>query len=166
VKIAQIAKGQHVGNSRGLRYSHRLEHASLRFWGTLVIDTKAVVKILEEIAVLLELSGENPFKSRSYASVARNLEQQGEDVNTLVKEGRLREIKGVGDALEQKIEELVTTGKLKYYEDLRAKFPDSLFELFEIPGLGGKRIKHLYEDEKITSLDELQAACESGRIAD
>jgi DNA polymerase (family X) len=132
----------------------------------LVIDTKAVVKILEEIAVLLELSGENPFKSRTYTTVARNLEQHGEDVNMLVKEDRLREVKGVGDALEQKIEELVTTGKLKYYEDLRAKFPDSLFELFEIPGLGGKRIKTLYEDEKVTSLDELKTACESGRIAE
>lgn len=129
------------------------------------VDTKTVVGVLEEIAVLLELKGENPFKSRSYTSVARNLEQHADDVQTLVAEKRLREVKGVGDALEQKIEELVTTGALEYHQKLRAEFPDTLFDLFGIPGLGGKRIKTLYQDVGITSLDELEKACNEDRIA-
>jgi DNA polymerase (family 10) len=129
------------------------------------VDTKTVVGILEEIAVLLELKGENPFKSRTYTNVARNLEQHVEDVQTLVAENRLREVKGVGDALEQKIEELVTTGELIYHQKLRAEFPDTLFDLFGIPGLGGKRIKTLYRDVGITSLDELEKACNEDRIA-
>ncbi|MCC6486105.1 MAG: DNA polymerase/3'-5' exonuclease PolX [Candidatus Hydrogenedentes bacterium] len=129
------------------------------------MNKKDVAKILEEIALLLELSGENPFKSRSYENVARALEQHEEDVETLVREKRLREIKGVGDALEQKIEELVTTGKLEYHQELRSKFPESLFELFGIPGLGAKRIKAVYEELGVTSLAELELVCHDGRLA-
>ncbi|MCC6488411.1 MAG: DNA polymerase/3'-5' exonuclease PolX [Candidatus Hydrogenedentes bacterium] len=129
------------------------------------MNKKQVASVLEEIAMLLELSGENPFKSRSYENVARALEQHEEDLETLVREKRLREIKGVGDALEQKIEELVTTGKLEYHQELRSKFPESLFELFGIPGLGAKRIKAVYEELGITSLAELEAACHDARLA-
>lgn len=130
-----------------------------------VMDKKTVVTVLEEIALLLDLSGENPFKSRSYANVARQVEQTDEDIQTLVDEGRLREIKGVGDALEEKITELVKTGKLQYHEDLRAKFPESLFDLFRIPGLGAKRIKTFYEDLGVTSLDELEQAIEDDKVS-
>ena len=129
------------------------------------MDKKHVVQVLEEIATLLELSGENPFKSRSYVSVARELEQTSEDLGALVRNKRLREIKGVGDALEQKIEELVTTGRLEYHEQLRAKFPPEIFELFSIPSLGAKRIKTLYDELQITSLDSLEQACRTGELA-
>ena len=129
------------------------------------MTTKEVAAILEEIAILLELAGENPFKARSYTSVARNLEQHGEDVETLVREKRLREVKGVGDAIEEKITELVENGRLEYYEDLKARFPDTLFELFRIPGLGAKRIKTLYEDLGIRSLGELEHACMEDRLS-
>ncbi len=130
------------------------------------MTNREVVALLEEIALLLDLSGENPFKSRAYLNVARQIEQSEEDVETLVEEGRLRELKGVGDALEQKITEYVTTGALKYHDDLRAKFPDSLFELFGIPGLGPKRIKQVYEELGITSLADLEAACTNGGLSE
>ncbi len=130
------------------------------------MNKKDVAKVLEEIAILLELSGENPFKSRSYENVARALDQHEDDIETLVKEKRLREIKGVGDALEQKIEELVTTGKLEYHQELRAKFPDTLFELFGIPGLGAKRIKQLYEELGVESLAQLEEACADDKMKD
>lgn len=129
------------------------------------MDKKSVVTILNEIAVLLELAGENPFKSRSYTNVARQLEQIDEDIETLVEEKRLREIKGVGDALEEKITELVSTGKLKYYEDLKKKFPETLFELFDIPGLGAKRIKQLYDELHVKSMRDLEKAVASGKVA-
>lgn len=129
------------------------------------MTNKEIVVLLEEIALLLELAGESPFKSVAYRNVARQIEQSEEDVDTLAREGRLREIKGVGDALEQKITEYVTTGKLKYHDDLRAKFPESLFELFDIPGLGPKRIKQVYEELDIKSLAELEAACTKGVLS-
>ncbi|MBX7259543.1 MAG: hypothetical protein K1Y02_24495, partial [Candidatus Hydrogenedentes bacterium] len=129
------------------------------------MNKKEVAAVLEDIAILLELSGENPFKSRSYENVARALEQHEDDIETLVREKRLREIKGVGEALEDKITELVTTGKLEYYESLRAKFPETLFELFAIPGLGAKRIKTVYEELKVHTLNGLERACKDGRVA-
>ena len=128
------------------------------------MNRKEVAAVLDEIALLLELSGENPFKARSYANVARQIVQTDADIAELVKANRLCELKGVGEELEQKITELVTTGRLKYYEDLRAKFPDSLFDLFRIPGLGAKRIKTLYDDLDIKTLGELEYACTENRL--
>lgn len=123
-----------------------------------------VIKILEEIAVLLELCGENPFKARSYSNAARQIAQYEGDLVALAQEKRLREIKGIGQAIEQKLEELLLTGDLKYYRELCAKFPPSLFELFLIPNMGAKRIQTLYEELKIQSLDDLERACNEGRL--
>jgi DNA polymerase (family 10) len=128
------------------------------------MTNKEVAVVLEEIAVLLELTGENPFKTRSYTNMARTISILEDDIAALVAEKRLREIKGLGEALEQKITELVTTGALKYHQDLRAKFPESLFELFGIPGLGAKRIKQVYDDLSIQSLAALEEACKEGRL--
>lgn len=130
------------------------------------MTNKEVIGLLEEIALLLDLTGESPFKSRAYTSVAREIERLETPVEVLVEEDRLREVKGVGDALEQKITEFVTTGSLGYHQDLRRKFPSTLFELFGIPGLGPKRIKQVYESLQIQSLDDLRAACEDGRLAE
>lgn len=123
-----------------------------------------VAAVLEEIAILLELSGENPFKARSYENAARQIDQFDGDIETLVRENRLREIKGIGESLDKKITELVTTGTMAYHQELRAKFPDSLFDLFRIPGLGAKRIKALYEELGIRSLGELEYACNENRL--
>ncbi len=128
------------------------------------MENSEVVALLEEIGVLLELSGENPFKARAYENVARRIESLDENVADLAKAGRLREIQGVGDALEEKITEFVKTGRLKYHDDLKKKFPESLFELFRVPGLGPKRIKQLYDEMNIKSLAELGAAAQSGKL--
>lgn len=128
------------------------------------MENSEIIRLLESIAQVLELSGENPFKSRAYENVARRIEGLDENVAEMANAGRLREIEGVGDALEEKITEYVKTGKLKYYDDLRKKFPDTLFELFGIPSLGPKRIKQLYDDLKIKSIDDLEEACKSGKL--
>lgn len=124
-----------------------------------------VIEVLEEIGLLLELKGENPFKSRAYVNAARSLEILTEPLERLVAEGRLGTIKGFGEALQQKITELVTTGRLKYYEDLKSSFPESLLTLLQIPGLGPKKVKALYDHLGIADLDHLQKACEDGRVA-
>ena len=129
------------------------------------IANKDVVQTLEEIASLLDLAGESPFKSRAYANVARRIEQLDENVSVLAEEGRLREIKGIGDALEQKITEYVSTGALQYLETLRARFPESLFDLFRIPGLGAKRVRTLYSELGIESLQGLARACEDDTLS-
>ncbi len=125
-----------------------------------------VAAVLEEIAVLLELKGENPFKTRAYSNAARTLETLAEPLEKLIAEQRLGEIKGIGDALQKKITELVTTGKLAYYEDLKAATPPGLLAMLEIPGLGPKKIKALHDQLGIESVENLEAACRDGRVAE
>lgn len=128
------------------------------------MEKEKVVEVLREIALLLQLKGENPFKVRAYEKGARAIELLEEDLDLLVKEKRLQEIDGIGKALKEKIEELVTTGRLLYYEELRKEFPDTLFELFKVPGLGPKKIQLLYNKLGITSLGELEYACLENRL--
>jgi len=130
------------------------------------MDKDKVAEILVEIGVLLELKGENPFKTRAYASAARTLEGLSEPLAKLVAEKRLGEIKGIGEALEQKITELVETGKLKYYDELKASIPPGLIEMLEISGLGPKKIQALNKKLGIDSIEKLEAACQAGKVAE
>jgi DNA polymerase (family 10) len=129
------------------------------------MDKEQVAEILTEIGTLLELKGENPFKTRAYANAARTIEGLSEPLTKIVAENRLGEIKGVGEALTKKITELVTTGKLKYYEELKASIPPGLIEMLEIPGLGPKKIQALNQKLGVDSVGKLEAACQSGAVA-
>src|SRR5437762_13035684 len=117
------------------------------------MDKEKVAEVLLEIGVLLELKGENPFKTRAYANAARTLEALSEPIEKLVAENRLGDVKGIGEALHKKICELVTTGKLAYYDTLKASFPPGLFALLQIPGLGPKKVKVLFDKLKITCVE-------------
>ncbi|MDX9975125.1 MAG: DNA polymerase/3'-5' exonuclease PolX [FCB group bacterium] len=128
------------------------------------MTNRDIISALEEIGFLLELAGENPFKTRSYENAARTLGMIEEDIETLVREERLREVPGIGQAIEQKITELVTKGRLKYLDELREKFPPSLFQLFSIPGLGAKRVRILFDELGIRSLGELEYAIQENRL--
>ena len=130
------------------------------------MDKSEITDILEEIAVLLELKGENPFKVRAYTNAARALDSYEGDLAALAVENRLGELAGIGDALQQKITELVKTGHLKYYEDLRTSIPEGLLALMEIPSLGAKKIKVLHEKLGITSVAQLEIACQEHRVRD
>ena len=130
------------------------------------MDKSGITDILEEIAVLLELKGENPFKARAYINAARALDNFEGDLALLVKENRLGEIPGVGDALQQKITELVQTDRLDYYEKLRATVPEGLLAMMEIPSLGAKKIKVLHEKLGITNVAQLEAACLAHKVRD
>jgi DNA polymerase (family 10) len=123
-----------------------------------------ITDILEEIAVLLELKGENPFKVRAYTNAARVLDNYDGDIARLVVEDRIEELPGIGEALHQKITELVKTGHLKYYEDLRASIPEGLLAMMDIPALGPKKIKVLHEKLAIKNVAELEAACQAHRV--
>jgi len=124
-----------------------------------------VAEILAEIGTLLELKGENPFKTRAYANAARILEGLSEPLDQLIAEDRLGEIKGIGEGLQKKITELVTTGKLGYYDELRASVPAGLRTMLTIPGLGPKKVKALYEKLGVETIEQLEAACKAGRVA-
>jgi DNA polymerase (family X) len=124
-----------------------------------------IAEVLGQIATLLELKGENPFKIRAYDNAARSLETFGGNLGDLQDEEALAKIPGIGKSIAEKIKELAETGTLKYFEELRAEFPAGILELFSIPGLGAKKIKALYEQLQISSIEQLRQACEVGRVA-
>ena len=130
------------------------------------MDKDKVAEILVEIGTLLELKGENPFKTRAYANGARTIEGLNEPLQKIVAEKRLGEIKGIGEALEQKITELVETGKLKYYDELKASIAPGLIEMLEISGLGPKKIQAMHKQLGIDSIEKLEAACKAGKVAE
>ena len=130
------------------------------------IGREEVAEILEEIAVLLELKGENVFKTRAYRNGAETMMNAEENVIEFAKEGRLGELKGFGKALEEKVSELVQTGKMTYYENLRGEFPEGLFDLFELSGLGPKKIKALYNKLGVDSIASLREVCDNGKVAE
>jgi DNA polymerase (family 10) len=124
-----------------------------------------VAAALDEIAVLLELKGENPFRARAYSNGARVIGQLDVDFAQLIAEDKLGTIPGIGEALQEKITTLVTTGKLPFLEELRAQFPEGLQQMLRIPGLGPKKVKTLYDLLKIDSVDKLRSACSAGDVA-
>jgi len=130
------------------------------------MDKDKVADILVEIGTLLELKGENPFKTRAYSNGARIIQSLQEPLEKIVAEKRLGEIKGIGEALEQKVTELVETGKLKYYEDLKASLPPGLIEMLEISGLGPKKIQAVNKKLGVDSIEALEAACKAGKVAE
>src|SRR5438034_1264693 len=129
------------------------------------MDKDRVAEILAEIGTLLELKGENPFKTRAYENAARTLESLTEPLEKLTAENRLSEIKGIGEGIQKKITELVSTGKLAYYDDLKASVPPGLVEMLQIPGLGPKKVKALNDKLGIETIEQLEAACQAAKIA-
>lgn len=121
--------------------------------------------MLESIARLLEIKGENPFKFRAYSNAARALETFAGDLRSAAESGGLSEIDGIGKAISTKVAELVLTDRLGYYEELRSEFPPGILNLFEIQGLGGKKIKVLYDTLGVASIPALEAACADGSVA-
>ncbi len=130
------------------------------------MDNKQVAGILAEIGLLLELQGENPFKTRAYANAARLLENLDEPLEKIVAEKRLGEMKGIGEALERKITELVETGELAYYNELKESVSPGLVEMLDIPGLGPRKIRTLSQKLGVDSVEKLEAACRNGKVAD
>ena len=124
-----------------------------------------IAGVFENIARLLELKGENPFKVRAYTHAARALETLSEPLETLIAEERLTAVDGIGKATGEKITELSTHNRLDYYDHLREEFPPDILTLFEIQGLGAKKIKALWDTLKVHSVTSLERACKDGSVA-
>ncbi len=131
-----------------------------------MVDKRDVIRVLEELAVLRELKGENPFKVRAFQNAARALQGVSEDLNTLVERKELTKIKGIGQSIAEVIEEVVRTGKSQELEALKAKIPGGLLEMLKIPGMGPKKVKAVWEKLGITTIGELEYACQENRLVD
>lgn len=124
-----------------------------------------VAAALVEYGQLLELKGEPSFRTMSYQTAARAILDYAGDFSALVAAGRVTEIPGIGATLKAKIDTLMATGCLPQLDALRAEVPPGLIQMLRIPGLGTKKVKALYDQLKVTTLESLKAACEDGRVA-
>jgi DNA polymerase/3'-5' exonuclease PolX/histidinol phosphatase-like PHP family hydrolase len=125
-----------------------------------------IADVLTQIGTLLELKGENPFKTRAYQAGARVIESmESAAFERLLADDNLKSVKGIGDALAQKIGELHATGRLEFFEKLKASIEPGLVEMLDVPGLGPKKIKALHDQLGIATMADLTAACTDGRVA-
>ena len=128
------------------------------------MKNQMVAEVLYMIADLLDLKGEMFFKTRAYRTAAQMIESLDEDIEQIAAQGKLESIPGVGEALAKKITELLTTGKLEYFERLKKEFPAGLLDLLGIPGLGPRKVADMYKKLGISTIQELQEAAGSGRL--
>ncbi len=124
---------------------------------------KKVAQIFTEIADLLELKGVD-FKPRAYRKAARKIGSMKDDIRDYYEEGDLRDIEGIGKAMEAKIDEIIETGSLEYLEDLKEELPAGLIDVMRVPDIGPKSAKKLYEELDIVDLDSLREEAEAGNI--
>src|SRR5205823_1654677 len=134
--------------------------------GATAMDKTEVANVLDEIGTLLELQGENAFRCNAYHNAARAIQQLEHNLAEVVDQGRLTDIPGIGETLRDKITTLVKTGKLPFYDDLRKKTPPGLVQMLRLPSVGPKKVKALFDQLGIDTLEKLKAACDAGQVAE
>ena len=127
------------------------------------MDNLAIARIFSEIADLLEIKNENPFKIRAYRNASETIAHATETLAYLP-EDRLRAIDGIGKELASKIREIAETGEARYHQDLIAQFPPTMLDLLRLQGVGPKTVALLYSELGITTIEALEAACGDGRV--
>ncbi len=123
-------------------------------------------RMFEQIARILKIKGENPFKIRAYEKIALVLENLPIDIETIYRQGRLNNIPGVGEGIAKKIEEFLTAGKLEYYEKLKETIPSGVLELLDISEVGPKTAKLLYEQLGVDNIEKLEKAVRKHQVKD
>jgi DNA polymerase (family 10) len=129
------------------------------------MQSEEVARVLDEMGTLLEIRGENPFRCRAYHNAAQALRGLTGDLGEMLADGRLARVPGIGETILSKVTQLVSTGHLPAFENLRAETPPGLVALLRISGLGPKKILTLHKDLGVESLADLREAAEAGRIA-
>ncbi|WP_437724196.1 PHP domain-containing protein [Sorangium sp. So ce861] len=129
-----------------------------------MLDKLDIARALREMAMLLQIKGENPYRARAYETGAEALEELTDDLGELIRHKRLTELRGIGAALATQIAELYKTGRSEQLEKLRAELPPGVLELSQVPGMSLKRIKALHDALGVGSVEELKRACLTGKV--
>ena len=129
------------------------------------MDRKSVASVLEHLAQLMELKGENAFRTRAFVTAARTIAALPGDVHTALADGTLAATRGIGPATLQIITELCEQGRSSVLEELREQVPPGLVEMLQISGLGVAKIRQIHDTLDIDSIGELEAAARDGRLA-
>lgn len=125
-----------------------------------------IAAVFDSIAGLLELKGDNKFKIRAYARAAGIIRHLPEEMDMMHEEGKdFKDVAGIGDAIAAKSMELITTGRLRFYEELKAQLPDGIINLMDIPGIGPRTAYRVATELGIGTVEQLEAAISDGRLA-
>ncbi|MBZ4333783.1 DNA polymerase/3'-5' exonuclease PolX [Corallococcus sp. AS-1-6] len=127
-------------------------------------DKAAVAQLLRDMSLLLQLQGQSGFRVRAYDIAADRIANLPQDLGAVVTEGRLQELQGIGPGLAEKLTELVTTGRMTAFEELKARFPPGLLELMKLPDVGPKKVAALWSELQVGSVEDLERACKDGRV--
>ncbi len=128
------------------------------------MSNQEISQVFRDFAKILEIKGDNPFRIRAYERAAQNIEGLTEDIQKFAREERLREIPGIGDDLERKIKEFLETGRIRAFQELKKRVPAGLLELVNIPSVGPKTAKLLYEKLNIKNIAGLEKAIRKDKL--
>ncbi len=130
----------------------------------MTLSNQQLAALFNDIADRLDIQGEIVFKVRAYRTAAENILNASRPVADLWREGALDQIPGVGKEIAAKLDELMRTDRLAFYERLREEVPDSVVAMLRVPGVGPKRVKQFWDELGITSIEQLEEAAKSGRL--
>jgi DNA polymerase (family X) len=130
------------------------------------ITNREVSTIFATIGDMLEIKGESIHRILAYRRAAETVGSLPRDLNVIFEEGTLTDLPGIGDTLAEKIEELLTTGELGFYNKLAGEIPPGVIEMLRVPGLGAKKVARFWKEANVTNLDELKAAAQAGKLRD
>ncbi|MGB4871155.1 MAG: helix-hairpin-helix domain-containing protein, partial [Candidatus Promineifilaceae bacterium] len=131
-----------------------------------MMRNREIADTFATVADMLAIRGDQIHRVLAYRRAAESISDLGRDIHQVYEAGALTEIPGIGKTLADKIEEMLTTGKLEFFERLAQEVPPTLVEMLRVEGLGPKRVKQIYDSLGITTLDELTAAAQTGKLRD
>lgn len=128
------------------------------------MKNREVAQMFFDVADMLSIRGDTFHRILAYRKAAETIEALGRDINQVYEAGELTDLSGIGKTLAEKIEEMLTTGELDFYNRLSQEVPPTLVEMLKIEGVGPKRVKQIYDTLGITTMDELAAAAKAGEL--
>lgn len=128
-------------------------------------DKSEIARVFDDIADMLEIQDEDIFRIRAFRRAANSIRSMTEDINRVSAEGRLTRLPAIGKGMAERIDEMLRTGRLAYYEQLKEKIPPRLLDLMRVPGVGPKKAKSFYDELHITGVEEMKKAAEAHKIA-
>lgn len=129
------------------------------------VDNRTIAEVFSQMADLMEIQGANGFRIRAFRRVAQALENLSEGAATMLADGTLQQVPGIGDGAIKRIQEILQTGSCEDLRQLRSELPAGLFDLLQVSGLGPKKVKLFYDELGIASIDDLEAAARAGHLA-
>ena len=130
------------------------------------LTNRDIAEIFETVADMLQLKGENIHRYLSYRRAGETIRELPRDLRAIAAEDGLTDITNIGKTLADKINEMLDTGKLEFFERLKAEIPPGVVEIMHINGVGPKKAKLFWDELNVTSIDDLKAAAEAGKLAE